>query len=193
MQGTFVRAFFALGLLTAAAPGATLWNATLNQGQEVPPSGSPATGTGTASYDPATTILTVTLDWNGLSTPAMMGHIHCCVPPGTNGPVAVPLASLPAVASASYSNAFNLSMAGTFGAGFLSARGGDVSMARTDLLAALDGGLAYFNLHTEAFPDGEIRGNLSAAATTAVPESSALSLLIVGLTLIGVARLFPRQ
>ncbi|MBL8217456.1 MAG: CHRD domain-containing protein, partial [Bryobacterales bacterium] len=152
MQGTFVRAFLALGLLAIAAPGATLWNATLNQAQEVPPSGSPATGTGMASYDPATTILTVMVDWTGLTTPAMMGHIHCCVPPGTNGPVAVPFPNLPAVESGSYSNAFDLSTASTFGAAFLSARGGDVSAARTDLLSAMDGGQAYFNLHTETFP-----------------------------------------
>jgi hypothetical protein len=36
MQGMFVRAVFAL---TAAAPGATFWNATLNQAQEVSPTG----------------------------------------------------------------------------------------------------------------------------------------------------------
>ena len=189
MQGAFVRAFLALSLCTAAAQGATMWTATLNQAQEVPATGSPGSGTGMASYDQGTTILTVSLTWADLTAPSIAGHIHCCVPPGANGAVAVPFAGLPALAVGSYNNTFNLSAAGSFSPDFLATRGGSVTAARTDLLAGLDSGNAYFNLHTATFPNGEIRGNLTAATTTEVPEPHALPLLLMGLVLVAASRL----
>jgi len=184
MNRSVLHALVAFAIVTASAPGATLWTATLSPSQEVPPNASPASGTGTASYDPTTTILSVNLSWIDLTTAPVAGHIHCCVAPGANAPVAIPFPGLPTAVTGTYSNTFNLSLASTFNPQFLTARGNNVTAARTDLLSGLDGGLAYFNLHTTTFPNGEIRGNITASDVIAIPEPRTAALLLVGLSIV---------
>jgi hypothetical protein len=45
-----------------------------------------------------------------------------------------------------------------------------------DAVNAIEAGQTYFNIHTVAFPGGEIRGQI-----TVVPESASLTLLTLGL------------
>ncbi|MEF8755446.1 MAG: CHRD domain-containing protein [Accumulibacter sp.] len=54
--------------------------------------------------------------------------------------------------------------------------GGTLAGARTALLAGLDAGTAYFNIHTSAFPGGEIR-----AFPERVPEPASLLLGALGI------------
>ena len=139
-------------ILTDAGPeflGApTIWGgsytnrqyaASLDGSQEVPPSGSAATGEGTFTYN----LLTNQLTWNiahdlnmGSATAA---HIHSGAA-GTNGPVEVGLdhTANPMVGSATLSG------------------------AQQGLLV---NGLLYINIHTSAFPGGEIRGQIHATGT----------------------------
>ena len=49
---------------------------TLNGAQQVPPVQTAATGTAELTYDPATRVLTWTLNYSGLSGPATMAHFH---------------------------------------------------------------------------------------------------------------------
>jgi hypothetical protein len=58
---------------------------TLN-GAQVPPVQTPATGTAELTYDPATRVLTWTLNYSGLSGPATMAHFHGPAAQGKNGP-----------------------------------------------------------------------------------------------------------
>lgn len=60
---------------------------------------------------------------------------------------------------------FALTAASTFNSSYVTAQGGTAAGARTAFLAALSNGTTYFNLHTSAFPGGEIRAFL-----TPIPE-----------------------
>ena len=78
------------------------------------------------------------------------------------------------VTSGSYDRTFFLDQASSFGSAFVTANGGTVAGARSALLAALDGGRAYLNIHTSRFTGGEIRG-------FPVPEPGTFALLALGL------------
>jgi CHRD domain len=39
---------------------------------------------------------------------------------------------------------------------------GTIAQAEAALIAGIEGGLTYFNIHTSEFPGGEIRGQLTA-------------------------------
>ena len=60
----------------------------------------------------------------------------------------------------SYDNTFDMTLAGSYNPSYISAHGGTTATAFNDLLAAMTAGKAYLNIHTSAFPGGEIRGFL---------------------------------
>jgi hypothetical protein len=151
--------------------------------QEVPPTGSSATGTGTASYDSVTMILSVDLSWTGLAAPSGAAHIHCCPGPGVNATVAIDFvpAGFPNQVSGTFTNNFDLNDAASYGEGFLSMFA-DVGAARTAFLAGLNSNLAYFNIHNETFPGGEIRGDIQVAQV--IPEPASVALIGLGMAVL---------
>jgi hypothetical protein len=160
------------------------------------PEASGATGSGFAqvTLDTSARTLSVMTDWSGLSGVTTVAHIHCCIaPPGTVG-VAVTPVTFPGfptgVSSGSYSSgALDLSVAGTYTASFLTNFGGGTTEgAQAALLDGLQGGTAYLNIHTDAFPGGEIRGFLSA-----VPEPQSWALMILGFGLVGASMRLSRR
>jgi hypothetical protein len=129
-----------------------------------------ATGTGFVQVAIDTTAHSLSLNtaWSGLSAGTTVAHIHCCVaPPGTVG-VAVTPVTLPGfptgLTSGQYSiSDINLTLASSYTAMFVTDfGGGTLAGAEAALLAGLNGGTAYFNIHSTAFPSGEIRGFLTA-------------------------------
>jgi hypothetical protein len=146
-------ALLSCGVATAAPFS---FSATLNSAQEVAavPVVSPATGTGsgTLTGGPGSWVFTYTVGYAGLLGPisSPFAHIHNA-PAGQNGPIVHDLdgASGPPIAG---------STAGTITGDW---RFDDAARPLTDALAAalLSGG-TYFNLHTSAFPAGEIRGQI---------------------------------
>jgi hypothetical protein len=64
---------------------------------------------------------------------------------------------------------------------FIAAHGGTVSGAFNALVAGMDNGTAYSNIHTTAFSTGEIRGFLAP-----VPEPQAYAMLLAGLAALSV-------
>jgi len=171
----------ALLLTAGAANAATSFYGTLSGAQETVPNASTATGYGTAILSDDMNTLTVNVSWNGLSAPAAAAHIHCCALLGANGPVAVDLDPAPFI-TGNAMKIFDLTVAGSYGGGFLAASGGSVAVARTRLINGFNAGEAYFNIHNRNFPAGEIRGQIGA-----VPEPATWGMLIAGFGLVGAA------
>jgi hypothetical protein len=167
----------ALAFLTCALPvqaNTITYTAIMSGANEVPPTGSSATGLSTLSL--TGDLLTVDVTFSGLTGgPANAAHIHCCAPPGSNAPVAVPFTSFPSASSGTYTNTFDLTLASTYTSAFLAAEGGTVAGAEAALLLGLNNYQTYTNIHNATFPGGEIRGWI-----VATPEPSSLLLLCTG-------------
>lgn len=172
----------AAALVAAVASGraeAQSWSAVMNGAQQVPPNSSTASGFTFVSL--TGNVLTVNVSWTGITGgPLAAGHIHCCAAPGSTAIVAVPYVGLPSTTVGSYSNTFDLLSASIYTADFLAANGGTALGARNALVAGLNSGLAYSNLHNATYPGGEIRGNL-----VVTPEPGTYALVAGGLTLLG--------
>jgi hypothetical protein len=180
--------------LSVGAAHATVvtYSAALSGANESPQNTSSATGMTTVRIDDQANIMTVDTIFSGLTGTTTASHIHCCTATpmtGTAG-VATSLPSFPAfplnVTSGSYMETFNLLNLNTYNASFVSANGGSVESARMAFLDGLASGQAYLNIHTTAFPSGEIRGFLSE-----VPEPGSLALF--GLGAVGLAALRRRR
>ena len=164
----------ALGILALAAALAALsgearavpitLTATLSGTQEVPPNASAGTGFAVVTVDPATHMLTVQITFSGLISTTTASHIHCCTGPGANAMVATTTPTFPGfplgVTSGTYFQTFDLTLASSYNPAFITAHGGSVAQAEADLIAGLLAGQTYFNVHTNVFPGGEIRGQL---------------------------------
>lgn len=116
----------------------------LNGLQEVPVSTSSATGKATVEVNLANLRVNYALSYQGLVGALQMMHVHGMAPVGANAPAlhTIP-AALPTNGYWSY-NANQLN----------------------DILA----GLTYINIHTTAYPDGEIRGQIQFANVTPPPS-----------------------
>ena len=163
--------------------------ATLIGANESPPTGSPGTGHATVILDPVANTLHVDVTFSGLEAGTTASHIHCCLPspevPGVNVGVATTVPTFPGfplgVTSGTYSHDFSLLDPATYNPAFVTLEGGTIPLARNALVAGIEAGETYLNVHTTLFPNGEIRGFL-------VPEAATLLLLSAGLAgLAGVA------
>jgi hypothetical protein len=159
---------------------AATWDVTLNLnglngGNEVPANTSPALGGPVGvgiRYDDASNVLTVNaaygiFGWAPLTGTYEGAHLHLGAA-GEEGPVLVDLASLhlPFNANSGFFSG-NVTLSGAAG-------------------SALMAGNIYMNIHSSAFPGGEIRGQL-----TVVPEPEVIALAILGFG--GMAMALRRQ
>ncbi len=167
--------FFALALAIPAHADTITYTATLLGSNEVPPTGSPATGF--AVFTLSGNLLSINESWSGLSAPASAAHIHCCGPIGVNEIVAVPFTPFPNTTSGTFMATVDLTLAATYNAAFITQEGGNVGLAEAGLIAALNSGNTYANIHDTNFPGGEIRGQIAQVT----PEPSTLLLFGTGL------------
>ena len=165
---------FALALAVPARADVITYAATLLGSNEVPPNGSPATGFATFTLNG--NLLSIDVTYSGLTAPASAAHIHCCGPIGVNEIVAVPFTPFPHTTSGSFMTTVDLTLAATYNAPFITQEGGTVALAEAGLIAALNSGNTYSNIHDPNFPSGEIRGQIEVT-----PEPSSFLLLGTGL------------
>lgn len=176
----------AAALAFAGAAQATTYFTTLSGPGESPANTSPGTGTALVTINQTTNIMDVEVTFSGLVAPTTASHIHCCtaVPFTSTAIVATEVPffdSFPiGVTSGSYTHLFNLLDLASYNPAFVTASGGTAAGAEAALVAGLNAGKAYLNIHTTSFPGGEIRGFL-----TAIPEPGTWLLTIVGFAVVG--------
>jgi hypothetical protein len=107
---------------------------------ENPPNSSPATGTIIGTYNHENNLLFYSIIFNNLTTPTSFAHFHGPAAPGVNAPVVIAHSGFPdGVTSGFYSNVHKLT---------------------EEQEMQLVNGLWYSNIHTTAFPGGEIRAQI---------------------------------
>ena len=152
----------------------------LSGANENPATGSPGTGSTTVTYDPVTHLLSVDVIFSGLEAGTTASHIHCCVLPDGNAGVATTVPTFTGfplgVTSGTYISTLDLTSASSFNPAFITANGGTVAGAEAALATGLEDGMAYLNIHTTAFPAGEVRAFL-----VPVPEPASAMLAITAL------------
>lgn len=166
MKRLFCISAFILAVTGAGFGAPITFTGVLSGANENPATGSPGTGNALVTYDSATHMLSVDVTFSGLEAGSTAAHIHCCVLPDGNAAVATTVPTFPGfplgVTSGTYVNTFDLTLASSFNPAFVTSSGGTNAAAEAALAAGLADGMAYLNIHTTAFPNGEVRGFLQA-------------------------------
>lgn len=157
----------ALGFCSPKLRADQIFTANLSGAQDVPPTNSTATGVATVDLNTLQTMITVNLTFSGLTGTATAAHIHGPAPAGSNAGVLFPFTGVPSATSGSIPQQ-------TFA-------------IDSTQVGYLEAGDLYVNVHSTAFPGGEIRGQLLAAT----PEPA--SLLLFGSGLLGLGLLMKRR
>ena len=110
--------------------------------QEVPAVTTTASGTLSGTFNDNTNELQWAISWNGLSGDVVAAHFHGPAAAGTNAPPVIPI-------------------------NITTSYGSSGSLTGTEILDAttegyLKAGTLYYNLHTATYPNGEIRGQVTA-------------------------------
>lgn len=133
--GIALAALFATGAAQAEVIDLT---AELTGAAEVPAADTAGTGTLEGTYDTETMELTWTVTYEGLTGDASAAHFHGPASPEENAGPVVPIE------------------------GDLASPIEGSATLDEEQAADLQAGMWYFNIHTEQYPDGEIRGQVTA-------------------------------
>lgn len=171
----------AMGVLSVSTSRADVF--TFSAFLNGPSDGTPSPGTGFSEVDFDTVLNTmhVHVDFTGLLAPTTASHIHAATAvPGT-GTAGVAtttpyFAGFPiGVTSGTYDNTLDMTLASSYNASYVTANGGTTASAEAALFGSIEAGTAYLNIHSTAYPGGEIRGFLTPA-----PEPGTWAIMALG-------------
>ena len=171
----------ALGMFaTTNASAAVITYTTFMDGPSEP-NASLGTGNATVTYDDSLHTMRVQASFSGLTGDSTAAHIHAATAAPFTGTAGVAtrtptFAGLPTgVKAGSWDETYDLTLNTSWNPSYITANGGTPATAETAFFNAMNANKAYFQIHSSAFPGGEIRGFM-------VPEPGALTLLgVVGL------------
>lgn len=183
-------------LLAASTASAQIFvfTAALDGPSESPPNASPGTGFATITFNLGLHTMRVQATFSGLTGNTTASHIHAATaaPFTSTAPVATQTPSFSGfplgVTAGSYDNTFDLTLASSFNASYITANGGTPAGAEAALINHSFQGRAYFNVHSSTFGGGEIRGFL-----IAVPEPATVAAGVGALGLVGAGWLRRRK
>ena len=182
-----LRASLLTGLLCVLASASQaqilFYTATLTGPAESPSNASPGTGFTTVTINVGANTMRVQSSFTGLTGNTTASHIHAATAAPGEGTAGVAtqtpsFAGFPlGVTSGSMDTMFDMTLTSSFNAAYVTANGGTAASAFTALRTSIANGTAYVNIHTTAFPGGEIRGFLAPASA---PEPGTLALVLLG-------------
>jgi hypothetical protein len=143
MRTASIMAATALALVFSATPTLAeviTFSVPISGAEEVPPNDSAGTGNVEATFDTESKLFTWNITYEGLTGPATAAHFHGPAAAGANAGPVVPIEG-----------------------DLASPIEGEATL--DDAQAAdLQAGMWYFNIHTEQYPDGELRGQMVAGS-----------------------------
>lgn len=159
----------------ASVSHAQLFTATLNGSSEAVPNASSGFGSAFVTLDSIANTMRVQVTFANLTAGTAASHIHAATAAPFTGTAGV-ATQLPTftgfplgVTSGAYDQTFDMTLAASYNPAFVTANGGTTAAAQAALFSAIGNGQAYLNIHTTAFPSGEIRGFFR-PVSNAVPE-----------------------
>jgi hypothetical protein len=175
------------GIAGSAQAAMYFFTTTLAGSNEVPANASAGTGSATLLWDDLAHTATYDITFSGLTGTTIASHTHSRTPgqPGPNFTVATTIPTYTGfplgVTAGTYHHTFDTTAVGSYNPAYVTAWGG-LPQAETALLAGLNSGTAYLNIHTTDVPSGEIRGIWAGGL---VPEPASWALMIAGFGLAG--------
>ena len=147
LSGAAFAVLLACGSDSALFTGSDTYIALLSGAREVP--AVQTTASGMATFNRVGAKVTYTVSASGFTTPLAVGHVHIGAA-GVIGPVIVPFTIL--------------AQSGTVANGTIDLSApitqGNITISGDSLRTLFETGMAYVNLHTAAYPGGEIRGQI---------------------------------
>jgi hypothetical protein len=168
-----------------------VYYATLSGPNESPSNSSPGTGKAVVTIDG--NLMRVQVTFSGLVTQTSAGlpsgttasHIHAPTPlPLSLTSTAGVATTTPTftgfplgVRAGTYDHTFDMTQTTSYNPSYITANGGTAASAFTALKTAIAAGKSYLNIHSNAFPGGEIRGFLvpCPTITVSIPDAFVLA------------------
>ncbi|MBK9928620.1 MAG: CHRD domain-containing protein [Saprospiraceae bacterium] len=140
--------------------------ASLSGPNESPANASPGFGKAIVTVNTIANTMRVQISFSDLTGTTTAAHIHAATAIAFSGNAGV-ATTLPSftgfpsgVTSGTYANTYDMTLAGSYSPSFVTANGGTPATAFVALVAAMQVGKSYVNIHSSTFPGGEIRGFL---------------------------------